>query len=577
MTRVRSVLASSRTMARTVAGLYLAGAVLALALSSQTPPDRGTIAMLGSAVAAIGIAIGLLLWGDRLRLVHYQLLVAAGTILVTVGIYETSSPVMAMSLASLYVTVACAAFFLTWPPTAVQIGFSVGCAMTVLTLHPGLPWWSGLIVSGTTVTVGIGVGVLARLASDADVDVLTGALNRRGFERALTLEINRAERTGPAPALIAVAVDRFGAMNDHFGYRAADKFLRHLVESWLKLLAPGQVLARYGGDEFVVLLPEGTEQSAITLAEDLKAAVTVGCSAGVTVWQPGESPTFLVSRAQVGLYRAQQTGRNRTVLEAPRWSPAAVELADAITGEALDVLYQPIVNLLEGGTVVGVEALVRWSSATRPGATPNDVIQLAEDNGLIAGVDRFVLHRACLDAHVLQHAMSDGLLMLNVNVSGLELIEPDYIARVEEVLATTGWPARQLVLEVTESVLAVDTPTATAALHELRAHDVRIAIDDFGAGYSSLSRIQTLPADFLKLDGSFTAAITAESVLAPPLLKVIASLGVALAMPVIVEGVENAHQAAVLMSRGFGMAQGYHYGRPQPCAAMADSLVHHVS
>ena len=160
-----------------------------------------------------------------------------------------------------------------------------------------------------------------------------------------------------------------------------------------------------------------------------------------------------------------------------------------------------------------------------------------EENDLIASLDRFVLRRACLDAHSLQQATIDRALTRNVNVSGLELVELGYVARVDEVLQATGWPPRQLVLEVTESVLDVDTPTAIAALHELRARGIRIAVDDFGTGYSSLSRIKTRPTDFLKLDGSFTAAITSDSS-APPLLEAIALLGVALGLPVIAEGVE---------------------------------------
>jgi diguanylate cyclase (GGDEF)-like protein len=567
-------------MAPTIGGLFLGGGLLGAAVTTQMPqrPHDSAIVygnaavVYGLAVVAMVVGASLLLWRDRLLPSHHHVLVCMGTLMITAAIYESTSPIAAVALASAYVAVACdAAFFFSWPQAAAQVGFAVLCCMTVLALRPGSPWWAGLAASGFTVAVGIVVAILSRLAADADVDILTGVLNRRGFDRAVNAEISGAARTGSRPALILLNVDRFGAINDRYGYRAGDAVLQQLVGSWLEVLEPRQILARYGGDEFAVLLPGSTEQGAMALTERLRATMSMGCSAGVTSWQPGESASLLVSRAQVGLYRAKQAGRNRTVLESSRRPPLALELADAIADETLEVLYQPIVSLAEGGTIVGLEALVRWKSATRPDVTPEEVIRVAEENDLIASLDLFVLRRACLDARSLQQAMLDGLLTLNVNVSGLELVELDYVAHVDEVLQATGWPARQLVLEVTESALDVDRPTAIAALHELRARGIRIAIDDFGTGYSSLSRIKILPTDFLKLDGSFTSAITSESS-APPLLGAIAALGVALGLPVIAEGVENAHQAEVLASLGYVLAQGFHYGRPQSRAAMIDTL-----
>ena len=224
-----------------------------------------------------------------------------GTLMVTVAIYESTSPIVAMALASAYVAVACeAAFFFSWPQAAAQVGFAVLCCMTVLALRPASPWWSGLIASGFTVAVGIVVAILSRLASDADVDVMTGQLNRRGFDRAVKAEITGAARTGSRLALILLNVDRFVAINDQYGYRAGDEVLQQLVGSWLEVLEPRQILARYGGDEFAVLLPGSTEQGAITLTERLRATMSMGCSAGVTLWQPGDSASSLVSRAHAG-------------------------------------------------------------------------------------------------------------------------------------------------------------------------------------------------------------------------------------------------------------------------------------
>ena len=221
--------------------------------------------------------------------------------------------------------------------------------------------------------------------------------------------------------------------------------------------------------------------------------------------------------------------------------------------------------------MVGIEALIRWAPPSRLDVTTEEVVRVAEESGLIVELDTYVLRRACLDAHAVQSAKVDGPLTVHVNVSGLELAKPGYVAGVDTVLADTGWSAGQLVLEVTESVLDLDTPTATAALHELRARGIRIAIDDFGTGYSSLSRIQTLPTDLLKLDRSFIATITADSP-TPPLLRAIALLSIALGLPVIAEGVEDAYQAATVKSLGYSFAQGFYYGRPQSRSAILAAL-----
>lgn len=372
--------------------------------------------------------------------------------------------------------------------------------------------------------------------------------------------------------MVLVDLDRFQKINDHLGHRAGDAVLQRVADTWLDLLAPDQVLARFGGDVFALLLPGTTEQAAILLTEKLRAAVTMGCSAGVTSWQPGESGSLLISRADVGLYRAKQAGRNRTVLESSRQLPLAVELREAIDRGALDVHYQPIVSLSEdGGQAVGVEALLRWSSNAQPEVTTEGLIRVAEEYDLISDLDELVLRRACADAARLQESFASLDLTLNVNVSGLELAEPDYAERVATILNDTGWPADQLVLEVTESELAAESQTAITNLHTLRDRGVRIAIDDFGTGYSSLSRLATIPSDILKVDQSFVAAIRSDSP-APPLLGVIAALSKSLDLQVIAEGVETEYQAAVLTELGFALAQGYHYSDSHPVSELINDL-----
>jgi len=560
-------------MAYTTGMLFFVSGSLGLVVATLMPAGPGNAGVVyGVAGAAVVTGVSLVVWGHHLRPVHHHLLVATGTVMVTIGIYESTSAIAAVALSSLYVSVAIdVCVFFSWTLAAAHMLFAVACCMTVLALRPETPWWSGLVASGTTVGVGIVVGLLSRFASEANVDVVTGLPNRRGFDHALQQEIALAARSGAGLALIVLNLDRLPAINEMGGHRAGDEMLQRLVKSWLPLLRRDDTLTRPDIDRFAVLLPNTSEQSALALTDQLRATISIGCSAGVTSWESGDSASLLVSRAEVALYRAERTGGNRTVLESSGRGPLTIELADAIAGDAVEVLYQPIVTLAESGKMVGIEALIRWTPLSRLDVTTDEVIRVAEESGLIVELDKYVLRHACLDAHAVQRANGDGPLTVHVNVSGLELAKPGYVAGVDKVLADTGWPPGQLALEVTESVLDLDTPTATATLHELRTRGIRIAIDDFGTGYSSLSRIQALPTDLLKLDRSFIATITADSP-TPPLLRAIALLGIALGLPVIAEGVEDAYQAATVKSLGYSFAQGFYYGRPQSRSAILAGL-----
>jgi diguanylate cyclase (GGDEF)-like protein len=574
--RAASALASARLMARTTGAYYVMGGILGLLITAVAPGHDGNRPVVGSAAAiALLLGVSLLILGPRMPPVTHHGYVAIATVLVTVAVHWFPNTVGGISLAAFYVFIACdAAVFFAWQWVAAHVLLAVGLCLYAVPSR-GLPWWSGMIPAGVTVGAGIVVGVLTRVAADADIDVLTGLLNRRGFDRTLTVAIGQAARTGQGLALVLVDLDRFQKVNDHLGHRAGDAVLKRVADTWSKLLSSDQVLARYGGDAFALLLPGTTEQAAILLTEQLRASVTTGCSAGVTSWQLGESASLLVSRADVGLYRAKQAGRNRTVLESSRQLPLAVELREAIDNGALDVHYQPIVSLTEDGSkTVGVEALLRWSPNAQPDVTTEGLIRVAEEYDLISDLDELVLRRACSDAVRLQDTFAQLDLTLNVNVSGLELAEPDYSERVAGILADTGWPPQQLVLEVTESELAAESQTAIENLHRLRERGVRIAIDDFGTGYSSLSRLATIPSDILKVDQSFVAAIRSDSP-APPLLGVIAALSKSLDLQVIAEGVETEYQAAVLTELGFALAQGYHYSDSQPVSELIGDLNDH--
>ena len=556
-------MAKSDVMARAGGGMFFLGGLVGCTLTTQsTRAGGGAVAGYTAAVASMVLGVALLLWGARLGPATYPPLVFTATVLVTVIVHEAPNDVGAVMRATFYVSIACAAFFFTWVQAALQIAFAAVCCITVLALRPDCEWWYGLVVTGTMVAIGIVVAFMGRVAAEAELDQVTGLLNRTGFEGELRLATSRAMFARPDPSLILLNVDRIGANRDAHGDLARRDRLQQIAESWSSQLGPKVILARYDVDRFAVLAPATTEQDALALAERLCAAVPTGCSAGVTSARRGEPVSALLSRAELALSRAERVGRRRTVLESAHQPPLVLELAKAIADCRFELLYQPIVSLVEENGIVGVEALLRMPLATRPNMTPIEVVRAAEQTNLIGELGAAVLRRACHEAVSLQEA-SARPLMLSVNVSGLELVQTGYTAGVLDVLAETGWPAGQLILEVTESVLDADTPLAIDALHSLRADGVRIAIDDFGNGYSSLSRIHLLPADIIKLDASFTAAITPDAPEAPPLLQAVAALGAALGLPVLAEGVETPHQAAVFARIGFQFGQGYFFGRAQ--------------
>ncbi|WP_347057412.1 EAL domain-containing protein [Blastococcus sp. HT6-30] len=246
----------------------------------------------------------------------------------------------------------------------------------------------------------------------------------------------------------------------------------------------------------------------------------------------------------------------------------ARDLAAALAGGCvggLSVHLQPIVTPADGA-VAGVEALVGWHHPERVPVSPAEFVPVAEAEGLVGPLGAFVWTAACRDARTLSET-TGRRLFLTVNVSGRELDDPHFPDRVLATLAATGWPAGQTVVEVTESLVEAESARSVTALHALRGHGLRVAIDDFGTGYSALARLDTLPTDYLKLDGSFVSSITTSTRRAR-LLRSVMALADALDLVLIAEGVETEEQARVLTTLGCPFAQGYLYGRPQPVAEL---------
>ncbi|CAN5461268.1 hypothetical protein BH10ACT9_BH10ACT9_12410 [soil metagenome] len=558
----------------TAGACFLLGGVLVVFLAALEPSNFDLIGVAyGNAATACVVGMVTLLWGKRLRPWQFNVLVVTATVLISMTVYIAATAATAVSLATLYVFVAFAAFFLPWQHAAVQVVLAMVCCFAILGATGTVPWWSALIAAVTTAAMGTVISLLGRSVSRAELDGGTGVPNRRGFERAFGLELANAQDGGAWPAVVVLRLEGFADIDEKFGAQAVDQLLRAVVATWQSALSPEDLLARVGDAEFVVLMPGATEDDGVALSHRLRQAASTNCWAGVTSWQPGDSVANVLRRMDFALRRAKRSGSNVTVVESSSVPSLASELAEAISKNAVNVLYQPIVALGNGNTIVGVEALARWTSPTRPDMAISEVITIAENSNLIGDLDRYVLHRACIDVLWMQKQHNAAPLTLTANVSGLDLIEKGYAATVAATLAATGWPAERLVLEITESVVDVDTPAAINALHELRAQGIRVAIDDFGTGYSTLSRLQTLPIDILKLDASFTARTELDpSGPPPPLLQAIVAMAKALELPMIIEGVETAAQAMALEQAGFSMVQGYFFGRPQRRDSVVDQL-----
>ncbi|WP_158548514.1 bifunctional diguanylate cyclase/phosphodiesterase [Blastococcus sp. TF02A-26] len=561
-------IATPRVMARTAGAFYAAAGCAAFTVVAGAGAPGGGPGRTLAGLALLAVATGaVLLWrGDRLPRGAFHGVVLAGTALLTVAIAVSPDAPTAVTVAyfTSFIAVDCFFFFAWRPALAHLVGLLLGPGAALLSqpdVHPGIP----IAIGTVCIVVSLVVGGLVRQASNASRDPLTGLLNRRGFDDALETALAAGDRTGQPLALALLDVDRFKTVNDTRGHAAGDELLRALAAACLATVPAGTTVARLGGDEFALLMPHCSASAALARVEAVRVAVTdCGISCGVAVRAGQESAAELLRRADTALYAAKDGGRGRAVFSGGDTSVLAVELAAALTAGRIGVALQPIVALTDG-SVIGVEALARWHDSVRGSVPPDEFVPAAEDAGLVADLGRAVLTTACRDARVLA-AHWGRRLMLTVNVSGQELAAPGYARHLFEVLHRTGWSPEDLVVEVTETLIA--SPNASLeTLAELRAGGVAVAIDDFGTGFSSFSRLDTLPADYLKLDPSFMATTTTSPRRAA-MLHGLLTLSATLGLSVIAEGVETAEQEALLERLGAPLAQGHRYGAPRSVDAL---------
>jgi diguanylate cyclase (GGDEF)-like protein/PAS domain S-box-containing protein len=417
-----------------------------------------------------------------------------------------------------------------------------------------------------------------RLEYQARHDALTGLPNRAAFLEHLDRARRVAARDLGSLAVLFLDVDRFKLVNDSLGHEIGDRLLVDVAERLTTSVRPGDIVARFGGDEFTVLLgsvddAEDAVRVAERITETLRRPVPVGdrelvvsSSIGIAMSDHGaDEPSDLLRQADLAMYVAKEKGRSRWELFDAASAPHVVERLElegdlwrALDREELVVQFQPEVWLRDQ-RVVSAEALVRWQHPTRGLVPPNDFIPFAEESNLICSIDRYVLTRACRWAR--QWADERGphdRITVSVNLSPRFVRQPDAIEDIRRIVDETGVDPRCLQVEITERTALTDVEHTVMTLHELRAFGIRVAIDDFGTGYSSLGYLKRLPVDVVKLDRSFVEGMdTAESDVA--IVQAVITMGHALGMKVTAEGVERPEQVARLVALGCDTAMGWYW------------------
>ncbi|WP_051799491.1 putative bifunctional diguanylate cyclase/phosphodiesterase [Catenuloplanes japonicus] len=402
----------------------------------------------------------------------------------------------------------------------------------------------------------------------AHTDPLTGLANRRGMLRVLHQEAF----SGVPCVLLGIDMDGFKSVNDLRGHDVGDQVLLEVGGRLRMNLRPGDAVARLGGDEFAVLMwatEDEAERAAHRLLDALAApyeqgggVVFLSASIGLAAAESADGGVeTLMRNADLALRYAKVNGKSRVERYEPEYdsllrrrTTLEHELRGAIERDELRLVFQPVVAL-PSVRPVGAEALLRWTHPQLGAVGPDEFIPAAEESGLIAALGRWVLDRACRQ---LARWLDEGYdVWVAVNVSPRELRSPDYVGQVAEVLRTHGVPPQRLVLEVTEHAVATDPDELRRRLRELRDTGVRIALDDFGAGYSSLGQLRELPVDILKIDRKLVAA-------SEPLVDVVVRLGHRLGLEVLAEGISTPAHRAVVEESGCRFGQGFLFGGGVP-------------
>jgi diguanylate cyclase (GGDEF)-like protein len=425
-------------------------------------------------------------------------------------------------------------------------------------------------------------------------DSLTGLPNRLSFVEALADALRRSMASGSPVGILFLDLDHFKLINDSLGHHAGDELLRTVAPRLRSHLRPGDLVARFGGDEFGILIDRlADEKEAIAIADRVAGAFAnpyamadadhfVTASIGVAVARPTDrepvSADLLIRDADAAMYRAKERGRARCELFDAEMRARAVrrleierELRGVLDRKELVLHYQPVVSL-QAGEVSGMEALVRWQHPSRGLLDPVDFVSIAEECGMIESIGRWVQERACrqvLEWH--EQRPDERPYDISVNLSARQVAHRDLPAIVAEILARSGLDPVHLRLEITESVLVEESAIVQATLEALSEIGIGLVLDDFGTGYSSLAYLNRYPFDALKIDRSFVDGLGIEQE-RTAIIEAIIGMARALSLDVIAEGVESEAQLSELRRLGCDYAQGRLFAPPLPPDAVSKQL-----
>jgi diguanylate cyclase (GGDEF)-like protein/PAS domain S-box-containing protein len=412
-----------------------------------------------------------------------------------------------------------------------------------------------------------------QLTHQAFHDPVTHLANRALFNERVRHAVARARREHIGLAVIFLDLDDFKTVNDSLGHAAGDGVLLAVAKRLAINVRAGDTAARFGGDEFAVLLEdidgpqaaaENAERILAELAKPLhleQKDLVVRASLGISVVEP-DTPTDaeeLIRNADAAMYIAKGDGKGGYRLFEPAMQLRA-DLQRALANEEFELYYQPVVRL-EDGVVTGVEALLRWHHPERGLVPPDQFIPFAEESGLIVPLGRWVLREGCRQAQLFRDRTDfETPLSVSINLSVKQLFDSDIIADVRDALTESGLDPSALTLEITESVMMTDTALAVERLSELKDLGIKLAMDDFGTGYSSLSYLSRFPIDILKMDRSLLQA--GESPVTSGLATAVLALGETFDIDVVAEGIEFAEQWTTLRDLGCELGQGFYFARP---------------
>jgi diguanylate cyclase (GGDEF)-like protein/PAS domain S-box-containing protein len=448
--------------------------------------------------------------------------------------------------------------------------------------------------------IGVSTDISERKALEAELerrashDPLTGLPNRHTLVDRLGQALLRTKRgkEGRKVGVLFMDLDGFKTINDSLGHEAGDRLLVTVAERLRKRLRPEDVLARFGGDEFAVLLEEVADASetirvAQRIAESLREPFTVNdhqvnlsTSVGIALGSAHtkDDPEGMLRNADAAMYKAKEQGLGCYAVFDPAMQTRAqerleleAELRRALEQGEFVLYYQPEVSLYNG-SMVGLEALLRWQHPERGLLKPSAFVPLAEETDVIAPIGRWVLEEACRQAKRWEeeHPLASPITM-EVNLSSKQLRRRELARTVEEALTRAGVEAHTLALDITETVLIGASEHNAQALEALKKMGIRLSLDDFGTGYSSLSYLKRLPVDRVKVDRSFVKGLGGNAT-DTAVVRMIIELCHTLGVEVLAEGVETSEQAALLKDMGCDVGQGYYFARPLRSEELAEQL-----